>query len=638
MKELKCPVEMCNKKFECDLESLPDASVVHQLSDKYRFEEVLDNGQMPRAVQGKCKYHPQSINTSFCMDCKMYICSECIELETTHSSHQHRAAGVAMAECSGILQDRIPQIQLTKNQALDAAESIKKMKSTIEDQRTALTSGVDATFDRLGKILTRRRNELKVRISCLADQKASKLSLQQHDLERQAGELERMAGFIEKVLHSSTEKELLTVYPFLHDKSKESVESASQMDHSPIEAANIAFKTSCGKDLTELCRRNLEVYLEQANPASCSAEGPGLQSAQVMQYSHFTITVVDENQRPCSSVQNVLVKVKCSKNEFEAAAVVRDWGMGCYHVSYCPEFRGCHEIHVSVNDKPIAGSPFPVTVKIPTAQLGASHASIPDVTQPCGITLTPNGKLLLCEWNRNGVIEMDRFGRRSRILGGEDISHPVSLAFTPCGSIYVVECKGPRAGVQKWSRRAGEMLTSACGEGSEPGKFKNPRGMKIGTKKEVFVCDRNNCRIQVFDMNLNHLRCINLDSLPHLRHRAKPHDLAFDQAGYVYITDHSNNCIHKLSPEESYLTSFSKSTDGHLAGPESIAVDIDNYLYVTESRGHRVSVFKTSGECVKAFGCKGKKDGELNLPMGIAIDDCGDIFVCELRNNRIQVF
>ncbi len=83
---------------------------------------------------------------------------------------------------------------------------------------------------------------------------------------------------------------------------------------------------------------------------------------------------------------------------------------------------------------------------------------------------------------------------------------------------------------------------------------------------------------------------------------------------------------------------FSESLEGGLVGPECVAVDTSGFLYVTESKSHRVSVFRTSGECVKVFGSKGKGEGEFNFPMGVAVDEYGGVFVCELLNNRIQVF
>lgn len=67
-------------------------------------------------------------------------------------------------------------------------------------------------------------------------------------------------------------------------------------------------------------------------------------------------------------------------------------------------------------------------------------------------------------------------------------------------------------------------------------------------------------------------------------------------------------------------------------------MDASGFLYVTESQSHRISVLKTSGECVRAFGCFGKAEGELNFPVGIAVDENGNIYMCELYHNRIQVF
>ena len=636
----------CKKRHDVE-DRFSDHSVtlhteLSQQMDDTKHLDILRRSRTMSFIQqtrNKCKVHPKNVNTSFCMDCKTYLCPQCID--KSHTNHRYRATSKAHEECTEILKEFIPSIQLTKNRAVDTAESIKKRKVAVNDQKLTLSSSIDSTFERLSKIMQRRKQDLKSKLEHLTDRKINNLSMQQLDMERLASEMERMMNFTERVLGSSTERELLTIYPFLHERSIASMESCSEQDMQPVEEANTAFKSSAVKHMTDLCRRDLEIYSEQASPGACSVEGEGLSHAQTMHYSQFTVNAVDRRSKPCPSIQDVSVKVKCCENEFESVALVRDRGAGRYLISYCPEFRGKHEIHISVNGKPISGSPFPLNVHMPRSQLGKPQGCIQDVVQPRGIVLVPGGSIMICEWNGTRIVEMDRLGRRIRALGSDGIVHPASLALSDTGDIFVVEGAGANEGIVKWDK-IGRLIKSVRGKGAQHGQFNSPRGVRISPAQEVLVCDRDNHRVQIFDLDLNYHRCIDLQNLEKelgLKQKPRPNDLVYDTNKNFYIADYSNNCIHQFSPSESYLATFSQTTQGQLAGPECLAIDSSDHIYVTESQTHRVSVFRVpSGECIRAFGCKGKSDGEFNFPMGIAVDQTGHVYVCEMWNNRIQVF
>ena len=94
-----------------------------------------------------------------------------------------------------------------------------------------------------------------------------------------------------------------------------------------------------------------------------------------------------------------------------------------------------------------------------------------------------------------------------------------------------------------------------------------------------------------------------------------------------------------FSEDGQYLCHFGREGQrkGELSHPEGLCVSGD-YVYVTESGNHRISVFHTSGEFVHSFGKEGSGRGELNSPCGIAVDQDGFVFVCDENNKRIQVF
>ena len=588
-------------------------------------------------TRNRCEFHPSENCRCYCLDCRAFICPICID--EVHAEHNWKVFDKAAAECKRTVSESLPRVRLSRNQVLDALEAIKDQRCHVEDQQKVLSSSINAEFDRLMKILERRRQRLQSKLDDLTESKLNKLAEQQLNFERFAKEVKRMVTFTEASLANSTDHELLTLYPFLHDKIKEGTEKISKEELQPVETANTAFKSSARKEFTELCQRNLEIYSKQANASTCSIEGEDLKRVETMRKIQFMINVVNKNHKPCPSIQDVSVKLKSCESGFESNAFVHDGTMGRYRVEMYPEFRGEHEIHISVNGNAIAGSPYPVNIHMPPSQLGKPQGCLVDVTQPRGIALTPAGNILISEWNGKQIIEMDKLGRRLRALDIKNLLHPASIVLSDSNDIFIVEGSGVNCGIIKCSQH-GKPLKAILGDGDAVCQFKNPRGVKISPRgNEVFVCDRDNHRIQVYDTDLNFCRCINFQKLDcDLKNKAKPNDLTFDEAGNMFVTDYANDCIHHLDPMENYVSSFSRSKDKQLAGPECLVVDNFGYLYVTESHNHRVSVFKTSGECITAFGSKGRSEGEFNFPMGIAIDKDGALFVCELMNNRIQIF
>ena len=233
-----------------------------------------------------------------------------------------------------------------------------------------------------------------------------------------------------------------------------------------------------------------------------------------------------------------------------------------------------------------------------------------------------------------GIMTLYAHTHQVRTFGSGQLRHPASIAMDRAGDIYVVDGAGDSR-LLKYNCR-GVFLKSVGKGGEKNGEFRHPRGVVVSSRSgEVYVCDRDNHRIQVFTTQLVFQRAIDLRNIDQrLSLLCKPNDVAFDRPGNMYVTDFANHCVLCFTVKGGYL--FSIGTQ--LSGPESITIDAHSNMYITESGHHRVSVFKTTGELVTRFGQKGKEEGEMNFPMGVVVDDSGTVYVCELINNRIQVF
>lgn len=130
-----------------------------------------------------------------------------------------------------------------------------------------------------------------------------------------------------------------------------------------------------------------------------------------------------------------------------------------------------------------------------------------------------------------------------------------------------------------------------------------------------------------------------------------PCGMVTDPAGNLYVADHSNHVIRKITPEGIVSTYAGTGTagldDGHRSeatfnNPYGLAMDSDGNLYVGDVANHAIRKISTDGTVqTLAGGRKGFSDREgdlamFNHPYGIAVDAQKNVYVADSYNNRIR--
>lgn len=156
-------------------------------------------------------------------------------------------------------------------------------------------------------------------------------------------------------------------------------------------------------------------------------------------------------------------------------------------------------------------------------------------------------------------------------------NRPTGVDVGPEGDIYIADGYG-NAMVHKFSPD-GKLLFSWGSPGGKPGQFLLPHSVRVDKKGRVWVVDRENHRIQIFDAGGNFL-----DQWTGF---IRPTDLFIDeQKGLVYVCDLSMR-VHILSMDGKRLSGWGnygiKKTETLFLAPHAIAVDSHGDIYVGEA-------------------------------------------------------
>lgn len=172
------------------------------------------------------------------------------------------------------------------------------------------------------------------------------------------------------------------------------------------------------------------------------------------------------------------------------------------------------------------------------------------------------------------------------------------------------------------------------------GAMKGPMAVATDSDGNVFVVDRGNVRITVFDSDGKYIA-----SFGKAGNGPGEFNTPFSitAAGErIYVGDLKQQRIQYFNSKGDYQGEIIGEA-GESGGtgpfiPAAMAADSRGNLYVTDIIGHRVIVFGPDGRMIRQFGSAGDKEGLLSYPNGIWADSAGKIYVADSNNARVQIF
>jgi DNA-binding beta-propeller fold protein YncE len=218
-----------------------------------------------------------------------------------------------------------------------------------------------------------------------------------------------------------------------------------------------------------------------------------------------------------------------------------------------------------------------------------------------GIHASPDDSIYTVNDDQHCIKRYSREGKLLAVIGreaepadkwsGRPFNRPTNMAVSPrTGDVYVTDGYG-NARVHRYSPD-GRHLVSWGEAGVQPGQFQIPHNVVVDADDNVFVTDRENNRVQVFDAG---------GSLQHVWYDIyRPQALCMDRSGTIYVGEMLNHSELSDHP----------------------------------ALGHRLNVFGHDGRHLARLGDPALGDGPTQFiaPHGMAVDSHGNLYVGEVSH------
>jgi len=192
------------------------------------------------------------------------------------------------------------------------------------------------------------------------------------------------------------------------------------------------------------------------------------------------------------------------------------------------------------------------------------------------------------------------------------------------------------------------------------GTLFGPSGVAVDSTGKVYVLDRVNSRVEVFNNSTGAYVSQFSSFGTGLGQINSATGITVTNLGRIYVADTGNNRIERFNLTGTFKATFGsygqdpdgpgplQAPAGTFFKPLGITTDNSHNIYVVDSGNNRVEEFSSAGVFIKQIGSYGldpdgpgplqAPNGTLNYPRGVAVDSSGNVYVADTNNNRVEEF
>ena len=233
------------------------------------------------------------------------------------------------------------------------------------------------------------------------------------------------------------------------------------------------------------------------------------------------------------------------------------------------------------------------------------------------------------------VIQFDKKGKMLRAWTDVPVTSSHGIRADSEGNIWTLDVKGHM--LFKFTP-TGRMMMVIGNAGKRPGTndtkdaFNEPTGVAFATNGDFYISDGYvNSRVIKYNREGDYVSHWGTKGTGDGQFNLV-HDVAVDAKGRVYVADRSNSRVQIFDAGGKFLN---KWTD--VGQPWGLAYAArEDAIYMADGLNDRVVKLNLEGQILGVLGSHGKTLGKFDFAHNIAVDSTGAIYVSEIKNWRVQ--
>ena len=233
------------------------------------------------------------------------------------------------------------------------------------------------------------------------------------------------------------------------------------------------------------------------------------------------------------------------------------------------------------------------------------------------------------------VIELDRSGRFLQAWPEFLGKKPHGLRIGPDGNIWTVDLESHRA--MKWTPDGRLIMLLGTGSPAPDNNakyaFNRPANLTFGPEGDLFVADGyGNSRVVHYSKEGQYVGQWGTKGTGDGEFNLV-HDVALDSRGRVYVADRVNQRVQVFDQQGKLMGKWTGL--GVIQG--LYYVKSEDVLYMCDLNA-RVLKVNLDGKVLGVIGSFGKSPGKIDIPHYLAVDSTGAVYVADFRNWRVEKF
>ncbi|MGH9428370.1 MAG: peptidyl-alpha-hydroxyglycine alpha-amidating lyase family protein [Terriglobia bacterium] len=232
------------------------------------------------------------------------------------------------------------------------------------------------------------------------------------------------------------------------------------------------------------------------------------------------------------------------------------------------------------------------------------------------------------------VIQFDKNGNLLQSWGEGLFKSSHGIRIDADGNVWAIDVKGHLVLKFSPAGKVQMVIGRSSGDNNSKDSFNEPTGVAFAANGDLFISDGYvNSRVIKFNREG--------DYLTHWGSKGEGdgqfnlvHDVTLDSAGKVYVADRTNQRVQIFDGSGKFLGKWA----GIGAPWGLIYVAKENVIYMCDGLNNRVIKLGLDGQVQGVLGNQGRIPGKFDFVHNIAVDSEGSIYVVEIKNWRVQKF